>query len=471
MSDKFESNRAMDDANNNFCLKIFKTICLALAFMTLGMCTSIIGPTLPTLAYNLQIPISTLAFTVFARGAGYLLGSVVSGFIYEKSNRDLLIFFALCVTAIGTIVIPYFQYFVWTAVAISTARVSMGFLDTAGNVNILQIWGVKAGPFLQSLHFSFAVGTTIAPLLAIPFIMEVRHESEQNVSSADKTQPSVTTDLLDVVTTANSTDTFVKFYSVSYIFIICAGITFLVGLLFLYLAVCHNAVVTSDQHNTVKEEGSIFRIKMLGLLFLFFLVYVGIEVGFGVYIYTFAIKSDKMYSKAQASILNSLFWGAFAVGRFFAIPISKYFSPSKVLRVSLLGTFSSAVIFCCFPLYADNADFLLWIAVAVYGLSMASIFPTGISWAEQYITVTGKAAMILVVGGATGEMICPILIGQFVEDHPIYLMYFALGSACISIIIYVLLSCLGRSRGKRLRAVIKVEQDNKAMEELKTLND
>ena len=45
-------------------------------------------------------------------------------------------------------------------------------LDTGGNVLCLDIWsdGQQAGPYMHSIHFSFALGAFIAPVLAIPFL-------------------------------------------------------------------------------------------------------------------------------------------------------------------------------------------------------------------------------------------------------------------------------------------------------------
>ena len=445
-------------------LKYFRTVCLCLGFLTLGLCVAVIGPVLPTLAYNLQVHISKLSSILLSRAAGYLIGSITSGLIYEKFDPHLMIFVALSITAIGTIIIPFLDYVSITAIAISTVGISMGFLDTAGNVMCLQTWGDKSGPYMQTLHFSFALGTTIVPLVAIPFIMDVEHNDNANTTATyninitDNDNANTTVVASTMLTT--SFVAFEKFYGVTYIFIICAVVTVLVGLSFLYLYCFHRHSSVSDQENTVQKEGSAFRIKMLVLLFCFFLIYVGAEVSFGVYIYTFATTCEKQYSKTIASLMNSVFWGAFAVGRFIAIPISRFFPPSRVLQADLLGTLVSAITLVCFPFYAKSADFLLWLAIAVYGISMASIFPTGITWAEQYITITGKAAMILVVGAATGEMLFPFLAGQFVEANPMYMMYFALGSVCASFLLYILLVLLARTKGKRLKKATSIETDD-----------
>uniref|UniRef100_A0A6B0VH60 Putative mucin-5ac n=1 Tax=Ixodes ricinus TaxID=34613 RepID=A0A6B0VH60_IXORI len=48
--------------------------------------------------------------------------------------------------------------------------ITMGFLDTGGNVWCLDLWGRHSAPFMQGLHFCFALGALVAPLVAEPFL-------------------------------------------------------------------------------------------------------------------------------------------------------------------------------------------------------------------------------------------------------------------------------------------------------------
>ena len=431
-------------------MKYFKTVCLSLAFASVGLFIAIIGPTLPTLAYNLHVTIESISYVITARGFGYLFGSILSGLIYDKFNVYLLMFGALLLTSIGSLIVPFVNYVSLLAAALSTAGFAMGFLDTAGNVLCLQIWGDKSGPYMQTLHFFFSIGTAFAPFFSVAFIMDANMDLNlppniTSVSIINTTKHSLTT--ADYSLKSHSKHTAVK-----YAFIISSLFAFFVSIMFLFLAFySRGSTRSSDQKDTSKEEGKGFRIKMLCLLFLFFMVYVGTEVTFGVYVYTFAIHSRRHYSKTAASHLTSLFWGAFAIGRLMAIPLAKWFHSAQLLKGDLVGTFTAVIALNCFPLYAQTAEFILWIAVALYGFSMASIFPSGVSWAEEYITITGRAAMVFVVGASTGEMLCPLLVGQIIESNPMNLMYFILIASFLSILNYFALSCISASKGKRLK--------------------
>jgi FHS family Na+ dependent glucose MFS transporter 1 len=49
-----------------------------------------------------------------------------------------------------------------------------GALETGGNVLILDVWrGHDSGPPLHMVHFGYAIGTVIGPLMAAPFLKEV----------------------------------------------------------------------------------------------------------------------------------------------------------------------------------------------------------------------------------------------------------------------------------------------------------
>ena len=46
-----------------------------------------------------------------------------------------------------------------------------GALNTGENVLILDIWkGRESGPYMHALHFTFGIGTFLAPVLARPFL-------------------------------------------------------------------------------------------------------------------------------------------------------------------------------------------------------------------------------------------------------------------------------------------------------------
>uniref|UniRef100_T1J1J3 Sodium-dependent glucose transporter 1 n=1 Tax=Strigamia maritima TaxID=126957 RepID=T1J1J3_STRMM len=89
-----------------------KTFALCLAFFGLGLTTAILEPTLLDLQHLAGTDVQHISFTISARSAGLILGSILGG-----------------------------------------------------NVLCLDLWGRQSGPFLQAIHFSLALGLFISPFL------------------------------------------------------------------------------------------------------------------------------------------------------------------------------------------------------------------------------------------------------------------------------------------------------------------
>ena len=75
---------------------------------------------------------------------------------------------------------------------------------------------------------------------------------------------------------------------------------------------------------------------------------------------------------------------------------------------------------------------VMWVGTMLFGLGMSAIFPTVMNLANQYVSITGRSASLLVVGAAFGEMLLPLCLGyQTTEEYPM---------AFINIIIAIMLS-------------------------------
>ena len=61
---------------------------------------------------------------------------------------------------------------------------------------------------------------------------------------------------------------------------------------------------------------------------------------------------------------------------------------------------------------------LVWLATGLFGLAMASIFPTILTYAERVMPVTGRVASLFVVGAALGEMLVPLLVATLFKLDP-----------------------------------------------------
>jgi FHS family Na+ dependent glucose MFS transporter 1 len=159
------------------------------------------------------------------------------------------------------------------------------------------------------------------------------------------------------------------------------------------------------------EAASGRSINGIFLLVVFFFVFsVGLELGFGNWIYTFSTRLH-LASETGAAYLTSAFWGAFSVGRLLGIGISSRLRPQTILVTDLAGCLIAFAILLLWP----ASSLALWTGTILMGLSIASVFATGMAFAEQRLSLSGAMIGWILVGGGIGSMVFPWLIGQLFE--------------------------------------------------------
>ncbi|KAI7799602.1 sodium-dependent glucose transporter 1 [Triplophysa rosa] len=379
------------------CWRWFVSIALYASALVLGMAISVLGPTLEDLASNVNKSISNLSYIFVGRSAGYAGGSLLGGILFDIVSPHMLL---------------------------------------GGNVLILDTWGEQAGPHLQAFHFSFAAGAFVSPIIAK---LLFGHKPGKN-ASADATTMSENSSstILPFSHPTRSFPTSMWAYVVIGVFVLLVSLSFFI----LYFRsppissrkkTANGKQVFSKRHNT-----------LIFLLSMFFFFYVGSEVAYSSFIFTYA-KDYAGMDQARAAGLNSLFWGTFAVGRGLAIFIAACLRPGTLILLCLVGTTVSSLLLLLF----SRNDPVLWTCTALLGISMSTIFPSGISWVEQYTTVTGRSAAVFVVGAALGEMVLPALVGFLlghVQNQPL-LMYLAFGTSVFTSVLFpVMYKIISRER-------------------------
>eukprot|EP00049_Salpingoeca_infusionum_P020866 m.365456 g.365456 ORF g.365456 m.365456 type:complete len:548 (-) comp31491_c0_seq1:128-1771(-) len=456
------------------------TVTECYGFLCLGMILAMLGPTLLDLSHQVNGTLGQLAYVFTARSTGYLIGCIVGGFLFDRvSNALPYLSGTLACTALSGFLVPTMKTVFRLGAVCSLQGLGMGFLDTGGNVLLLRLWGADCGPYLQALHFSFGLGAFLSPLITKPFLAPVPHSTglanftcAANASTTTPIVPTTAaTTITETITTAFTTtmsshatatssssaamtsarltttpattaslpleitsDIHIPYWTAASCMI--PGI-----LVFLYLtfraprhlvgSTSHGATTHSgDDHERMvvtsmpslhisaprREWCARLPIKpvLVGLAFLFFMLYVGIEVGYGGYIYSYSVKEcDVAFTNDQAAMLTSVYWGFFALGRLIAIPLSTALSPLTMVSIDLAGALISSVLIALNPTNPRT----LWVCTAIFGASLASVFPSGFHLVETYVEVNAAAASVIVVGAALGEMLIPLLIGSQFDRH------------------------------------------------------
>nr|DBA26584.1 TPA: hypothetical protein GDO54_010825 [Pyxicephalus adspersus] len=397
------------------------------AFLGLGMAISVLGPTFPDLAANVESTVGNISYIFVGRSLGYLGGSVLGGVLFERMNQHLLLGLSMLATSAGLLVLPWCKRAIFLTGVMSIVGLSMGFLDTGGNVVILNTWGDESGPHIQALHFSFALGALLSPILAklIPEILPLYNKTSQEPIDMPL---GIKKSMLSYIVIA------------TYILLV----SFFLFILYCKSQTNHSATKGSEE----KVRTAKYHNALIFLLFLFFFFYVGAEVAYGSYIFTYSITMAEM-DHDKAAGLNSIFWGVFAAVRGLAICFATCFYPGTMLLLSVIGCTVSSLFLMIFY----KKHIVLWIGSALYGASMATTFPSGFSWAQQYTTIGSKSASLFVIGAALGEMAIPASVGYLQGLFPTLpvLMYTIMGSSALTAVMFPVMYKLATSTQDKVR--------------------
>ncbi|NXL74641.1 MFS4B protein, partial [Leptocoma aspasia] len=396
-----------------------------------GLSIAVLGPTFPNLAASVGKNVSDIYYIFVGRSLGSLGGSMVGGVLLDCMDATLLIALSMLGTSASLYAVPWCKESLLLTILMSVVGGSSGILDTDGNVLALHTWGSEAGPHLQALHFSFAAGAFLAPIVAK---MTFGGSESQELAGAEKTNQSV----LKSVPTASAASTTPapnvhQDEDFLWSYIIIGTYSLLVSIFFFVLYSKISSARDKSKAPAQKDRLAKYHWPLVGLLFVFFLFYVGAEVTYGSYVYTYAMAFTDM-TESEAAALNSVFWGAFAVCRGAAIFGAAFLSPTTMIVMSLVCSAASSTALAFFAHYKA----LLWAGSAVYGISMATIFPSGIAWIEQYTVVEGKTASLFVVGAALGEMCIPVAVGylQGRFHHVPVVMYTAFATSIVTALLF-----------------------------------
>ena len=350
--------------------KYILTTAYYLAFILLGLALGAEGPTLPKLAENTSSTLDQISLIFFSGSLGYLFGSFISGRIYDRLPGHQFLAGVILLLGISIAFVPVATSLWMLLVITLIAGFAKGSLDVGGNTLILWVHHEKVGPFMNGLHALFGLGAFIGPLIVARVL-------------------AITDNIYWVYWTL--------------------AIAALPIAALIWSLPSPSARPTPEAHKDAPLP-----VLPLAVMVLCFLLYVGAEVGYGNWLYTYALQMG-LGTEITSAYLTSAFWGAFTLGRLLGIPISTRLRPLTILYLDFAASLLSLGLIL---LFRDSA-IILWIGSILLGISFASVFPTFLTLSEERMHVTGTMAGWYLVGGSLGGMILPWGIGQaFVRLGP-----------------------------------------------------
>lgn len=343
--------------------KLLLTAAYYISFIMLGLLTGAEGPALPGLADNTSTTLDQISLIFVFGSFGYLLGSLLGGQAYDRLPGHRVVASTLLAITFCATLIP-FMNMLWSLLLVLFALgMAKGALDVGGNTLLLWVHGEKAGPFMNGLHFFFGLGAAIAPLILARVLLVTG--------------------------------------GIQWVFWIFAFLSLPLAVWIWFLPEPPTVKVTQE------NKKAPFPLLPVVLLVLAFVFYVGGEVSFGNWIYTYALTLG-LGTSITSAYLTSAFWGSFTAGRLLAVWVSTRVRAATILVIDLLGCMASLGVVLLWP----ESLVALWVSAIGLGLFMASIFPTTLILAGERMRVTGAMTGWFLAGASIGSMALPWGIGQ-----------------------------------------------------------
>ncbi len=371
-------------------------------FIIVGMEISLLGPALPTLSKITHSSLGDMSILFTLRSLGYLVGAFFVGRFFDRGAGHSLIASMLLLTAVLVSLVPLISKLWVLAGLIFLLGLIGSTVDVGCNTFLVWVHREKVAPYMNGLHFFFGIGGFLAPILIAQVLLHTG--------------------------------------TISWSFWLLALLIIPVAIWMVFLQGPKPRLPVESVEKPM-ENGDL---KLFFILIVFLSLFVGVEISFGGWIYSYGLTTG-LTDKMGAAYLTSVFWGAFTIARLISIPLAIRLKPITMLFICTIGTLASFVLILSFP---DSLRMLM-ISSAGVGIFIACVFPTTFSFCEYRLGVTGKITSWLFVGASVGAMGLPWVLGQLLDSHGPYSMMIAMLSAATAALIILSIIYFGFIRNKK----------------------
>ncbi|CAH8490503.1 unnamed protein product [Schistosoma margrebowiei] len=428
-----------------FHAQIAKTSALCYTWISLGLYSEILGPTLPTLMYNTKSNYEQIGMALSTRGIGLLFGSFIGGILSDryKSLRSLFIMLSLIIGAITTLIIPWCINIIILTIILFIAGFSHGFLTTSGNPLLASVWEEKAaGPF-SLMHSGYGMGAALAPLLVKPFTIP---STSTNNNTTTNNNHSLATNI--ATKQDNSTELVIVNAVIPYS--IVAGIILFCVFYFLIIMCIdhstdpeHNRIMSLKNNNNIKITSSSWKqfftkkhlfhfikliqsiiiqkcytIKKIHLIiisctFIAFFTIVGNERVFGKFMFTYALYGPIQLNIKDSYIINLIYWLCFCIGRILLFLLAIWIKANILLFILCIGTLCSSIGLIILP----YKKLWFYLCTILFGLFKSPLFPITLATINYSYEINGFLIIIVNFGSSFGATLLQFITGYLIQQY------------------------------------------------------
>jgi fucose permease len=373
-----------------------------MAFISLGMPDGLNGVAWPGIRETFGLPIDAIGIVMICGTVGYSLSGFFSGVTVKLFGVGGLLSLSCFLTASVQLAYALAPQWIFFPIAAVIGGMGAGAIDGGVNHYVEKHYSER---MMQWLHGSFGIGITAGPIIMT----------------------------LGIKLTG--------LWRTGYL-VVCL-IQGTLAVLFLLTRKLWLDGREQTDSETIHEEASLkeaLHHSGVWLSMVLFLLYVGAEIGLGVWVYSLLTESRNV-KPALAGIITGSYWGMFTLGRFLAGWYTRKLTPRHLLYLSIVTALIGTIILMLFRSAAGSI-----LGVALTGFAVAPIFPSLMSDTEKRVGrkyVTHTIGIQLSASGIGGALI-PLLAGVLARIFGLEILAPYLAGVFLLLLICLRLS--GRSK-------------------------
>lgn len=348
---------------------ILLTAVTLVGFLALGFNGGLLGPSLPWLAARWRVGLGDIGMLYTLLFVGACIAVCGTGLVLDRAGRKPVVVAGLLFMSAGLAGLTLVPSLLPALAASFVLGCGSGCLNVVLNLIVADLYPRSRAAALNLMNVAFGIGGLSGPL---------------GVSTANRASGTPLVLFAGLGATA-----------------LVASVAFLV-LTFPrhYVEKAWERVSPLVVLSTLRERYVLLLVVMLSL-------YVGIEVGYGGWLYSFAIQGAGMLD--NAALVVACYWLVYTLGRVGAGLVSRRVpGPYLVLGGAVLMSTGIGMV-----AFFSNSPMTLFVGSAMAGAGMAPIFPTSFGLAtERYPTRAGVVSSLAVLGGTLGGAVLPYVIGM-----------------------------------------------------------
>lgn len=428
------------------------------------MGVTLVGPALLDLADQVGSNVNQLSsHALVIQAIFYTVTALGGGVLCRYVNRQWFLIVCILVCAATQIWTPFTDSLLMLTICLSVSSAFGGGIDVAANAWLLAIWRGGSTHLMQGLHFSWALGSAVAPLVMAPYL-SVRNEtlSENRTKlegGAEKMLYQTLTsnhETLSNETQTSESEIYIIYYASGALYIILASIF----IALYYFVPYSESNEKSDMADAIEDSSEYTFSKcasalIIGIAIVIICFDAGAEVS--TFDYNTAFIVGLHFPKKTGAYISSARGFAFAAARaiagFVAIKVSiniiLLFSMFLLLGANFLLAFASMPQrILATALDQGTVETLLWIGFCMMGFGVGPIYPGTMSYTEKYVKLSDFTCGLFVSVGSINIILNLAVVGKYLEEIPIILIYNVLAAAIVMIVMFISLMIIVKRTAK-----------------------